>query len=283
MNQPVEKITSLPRIQPRSANAHKGDFGRVLVIAGSKGMSGAAVLCGSAALRGGAGLVTVACPESCWHIIAASNPCLMTWPIPDQQRDLITVLNDAMSTCDTMVIGPGLTKSERIKQFVNEIVLTCPLPIVLDADALNVLDCSPSVLGHCAGQRVLTPHPGEFARLIGLTAAEVQSQREELTIDFARKFGVVLVLKGHGTLICDGNRLYRNTTGNPGMATGGSGDVLAGLIGALVGQGIEPFQAAQLGVHLHGLAGDLARDRIGETSLIASDLLDYLPMAFQTL
>lgn len=283
MSQPIEQVTTLPRLAPRSPNAHKGDLGRVLVIAGSPGMSGAAVLCGLATLRGGAGLVTVACPKSVWPIIAAGNPCLMTLPWPDDAQDLSSILADKIASSDVIVIGPGVGRSPLITGLVNQITRTAIIPVVIDADALNVLEFTPGVLGQHAGPRVLTPHPGEFARLLGLTTADVQSRREELTIDFAKKFNVIVALKGHGTLVCDGTRCYRNTTGNPGMATAGSGDVLAGLIGALIGQGLEPFAAAQLGVFVHGRAGDLACDHFGEVSLIASDLLDYLPMAFHLL
>lgn len=286
MNSQVERVTALPQLKPRAADAHKGDFGRILVIAGSRGMSGAAVLCGSAALRGGAGLVTVACPESVWPIVAAGNSCLMTLPLPEVEGGLraqaAQLLTRQSSKVDVVVIGPGLGVNESIASVVNEIGNNLPIPAVLDADALNALDVDNALVGH-VGSRILTPHPGEFARLIGKPISAVQSRREELAIEFAQRFDVVLVLKGHGTLVCDGRRLYCNTTGNPGMATAGSGDVLAGLIGALVGQGMPPFDAAQLGVFLHGRAGDLARDQFGEVSLTAHDLLDYLPRAFLSL
>lgn len=286
MNSQVERVTTVPRLAPRRAEAHKGDFGRVFVIAGSRGMSGAAILCGSAALRGGAGLVTVACPQSVWPIIAAANPCFMTFPLPESEHGLSPLAVEWLSTfppkADAVVIGPGLGTNQAVETVVNVIAKSAKIPVVLDADALNMVDVPASLSTH-DGPRVLTPHPGEFARLLHLTIAEVQSRREELSIEFAQKFGVVVVLKGHGTIVCDGARLYRNTTGNPGMATGGSGDVLAGLIGALLGQGLEPFAAAQLGVFLHGRAGDLARVHFGEVSLTAMDLLDYLPKAFLSL
>ena len=154
-------------------------------------------------------------------------------------------------------------------------------PLVLDADALNVLAGRLGALRKHRGPIVLTPHPGEFARLLGCDIPTVQARRQELAADFARTHGVVVVLKGHGTVVTDGQRVYVNTTGNPGMATGGTGDVLGGLLAALLGQKLETFAAAQLGVYLHGLAGDLAREQRGEVSLIATDLLDFLPPAFQ--
>jgi NAD(P)H-hydrate epimerase len=153
--------------------------------------------------------------------------------------------------------------------------------MVLDADGLNAFAGQAEKLRGAAKPLILTPHPGEFARLVRLDIATVQSQRQELAARFAREHGVILVLKGHGTIVTDGKRVYENSTGNPGLATGGTGDVLTGLIAALLAQHLEPFAAAQLGVYLHGFAGDLARDQLGEVSLIASDLLTYLPAAFQ--
>jgi NAD(P)H-hydrate epimerase len=158
--------------------------------------------------------------------------------------------------------------------------LAMPKPIVLDADGLNVMHGDTTLLRRRAAPTILTPHPGEFARLVKSDTATVLARREELAIQFAADHGLVLVLKGHATLVTDGKRLYRNPTGNPGMATGGTGDVLTGLIAALLGQKLDAFAAAQLGVYLHGLAGDLARDELGENSLIATDLIEYLPRAF---
>src|SRR5262249_44946052 len=154
-----------------------------------------------------------------------------------------------------------------------------PQPLVLDADGLNALRNQTALLRGRTAPLILTPHPGEFARLLGTSVQTVQAQREGLAVRFAAEHGVILVLQGHHTIVTDGRRVYRNTTGNPGMATGGTGDVLTGLIAALLGQGLEPLAAAQLGVFVHGLAGDLARDDLGEVCLIASDLVQYLPRA----
>jgi NAD(P)H-hydrate epimerase len=155
-------------------------------------------------------------------------------------------------------------------------------PLVLDADALNAVAANPEALRRHPGRLILTPHPGEFARLSGAPMAEIQARREDHAVRFAAQHGVVLVLKGHQTVVTDGRQVYVNTTGNPGMATGGTGDVLTGLIAALLGQGLDRFAAAQLGVHVHGLAGDLARDDLGEIALVATDLIDYLPRAFSS-
>ncbi len=279
-------IKELPHLEPRAADANKGTYGRVVVTAGSRGMSGAAVLCGTAALRGGAGLVRVAVPQGVLPIVAAANPCYLTAPLPEDEHGRIhkgslPALLEALHGQDVTVLGPGLGQSPDLPDVLAEVLRAAPTPLVLDADGLNALAKRRDVLKGQKRPLVLTPHPGEFARLVSRTIPEIQAARQESALHFAQEQHVVVVLKGHGTVVTDGDRVYVNATGNPGMATGGTGDVLAGLIGALLGQGLEPFAAAQLGVYLHGLAGDLARDAVGEPSLIASDLLDYLPPAFR--
>jgi NAD(P)H-hydrate epimerase len=285
---PVEAITELPVLPPRAPDSHKGDFGRVLVVAGSRGMSGAAALAGQGALRGGAGLVFVAVPEDILPIIASVNPCYLTAPLPQDEHGRLAAaagdpLRKLVAANDVTAMGPGLGQSPAISGLVLAVLKEAPGPLVLDADALNALQGQTQHLRGRPVPPVLTPHPGEFARLTGNPTPTDKTQREQQSVRFAAAHGVVLVLKGHVTLVTDGRQLYANTTGNPGMATGGSGDVLTGLIAALLGQGLKPFAAAQLGVYLHGLAGDLARDEVGEVSLIASDLLQYLPSAFHAL
>lgn len=282
---PLLAVTDVPHLPPRPLDANKGTFGRVLIAAGSRGMSGAAVLCASAALRGGAGLVRVAVPEGIWSIVAAANPCYTTAPLPQDDRGRLSAaalpeLLELLRSNSVAALGPGLGQSAELADIIASILEKTATPLVLDADALNVLVDRLDVLHKHGGAIVLTPHPGEFARLLGSDIAAVQARRQELAAEFARRYGVVVVLKGHGTVVTDGRRVYVNTTGNPGMATGGTGDVLGGLIAALLGQKLEPFAAAQLGVYLHGRAGDLAREQVGEVSLIASDLLEYLPRAF---
>jgi ADP-dependent NAD(P)H-hydrate dehydratase len=281
---PVEWVTQCVSLPPRSKDSNKGDFGKVLVVAGSRGMSGAAVLCASAALRGGAGLVRVAVPSGILPIVAAGNPCYMTAPLPqdDEGRlaaDAAPELLAMMKENDVLAIGPGLGRGPGVPQLVGQVLARAEIPIVLDADGLNAIAGQIYRITTRKAPLVLTPHPGEFARLLGCDVAMVQANRQEFARRFAFEHHVVLVLKGHGTLVADGQRLFVNTTGNPAMATGGTGDVLTGLIAALLGQGLEAFPAAQLGVYLHGLAGDLACAVLGETSLIASDLLAYLPAA----
>jgi ADP-dependent NAD(P)H-hydrate dehydratase len=281
----VTEIVELPELSPRLPESHKGDFGRVLVIAGSRGMSGAAILCGSAALRGGAGLVRVAVPEQIWPIVAAGNPCYMTAPMPQDDQGRLAGVSAAeilnLAANDVLAVGPGLGKSPDLVRLIGHLIREAAQPVILDADGLNNLSVDIAALSSHRSPMVLTPHPGEFARLTGASADTVKSRGDNLAVEFAAKHGVVVVLKGHRTVVTDGQRRYRNSTGNAGMATAGSGDVLTGLITALVGQKLELFAAAQLGVYLHGLAGDLARDERGEEALIASDLLEFLPMAFR--
>jgi ADP-dependent NAD(P)H-hydrate dehydratase len=278
-------ITEVPHLPPRPADANKGTFGRVLVVAGSRGMSGAAVLCAGAALRGGAGLVRLAVPAGLLPLVAPANPCYLTAPLPEDAAGRLAAaardeVLELLRTSTAAAIGPGLGRSPELAALLREVVARTVTPLVLDADALNELASQVSVLRGRQGPLVLTPHPGEFGRLTGLAIPAVQADRAGHARRFAAENGVVVVLKGHGTVVTDGRRLYVNSTGNPGMATGGTGDVLAGLAAALLAQGLETFAAAQFAVYLHGLAGDLARDDLGETSLIASDLLDYLPRAF---
>ena len=271
---------------PRAADANKGSFGRVLVVAGSRGMSGAAVLCGSAALRSGAGLVRVAVAAELQTIVAVGNPCYTTVALPQdaEGRPVVasqTALMALIETQDVVAIGPGLGQSDDLRRLLPNLIATIPKPMVIDADALNAFVGQAELLRAQEAPRIITPHPGEFARLLQTDTATVQSRRRDLAAEFAAKQNLVVVLKGQGTIVTDGRRVYQNTTGNPGMATGGTGDILTGVIAALLGQRLPPFEAAQLGVHLHGLAGDLARDQIGEVSLIATDLLDFLPPAIR--
>lgn len=278
-------VTEVPRLPSRPLDSNKGSFGRVLIVSGSRGMSGAAVLCASGALRGGAGLVRLGVPEGILAIVAAANPCYTTAPLPQDEHGRLSAaalpeLLDLVRSNSVAALGPGLGQSAALGDTIAAILEQTTTPLVLDADALNVSVGRLDALRKHRGPVVLTPHPGEFARLLGCEIAAVQTRRQELAADFARAHGVIVVLKGYGTVVTDGRRVYVNTTGNPGMATGGTGDVLCGLIAALLGQKLEPFAAAQLGVYLHGRAGDLAREQIGEISLIATDLLDFLPYAF---
>ena len=283
----VQLVPTLPVLPIRTEDAHKGDFGRVLVVAGSRGMSGAACLAGTAALRGGAGLVTVAVPEGILPIVATYEPSYLTLALPEDSNGRIRTgamarLNEALSAQSAVAIGPGLGQSAGLLDLVGELYSSSPLPLVIDADALNLLAKRPYLLTRPedGAPRILTPHPGEFSRLTGLDATAIQQDRQRHAIEFAQKHRVVLLLKGRETIITDGVRLAINTTGNSGLATGGSGDVLTGLIAALLGQGMAPLEAAHLGAHLHGIAGDLAAEELSKPGLIASDLLHFLGRAW---
>lgn len=283
----MRKIDALPGLAPRERDGHKGDYGRVLVIGGSHGMAGAPCLCGEAALRSGAGLVTIAVPVGLYPIVAAKVTSCMTHRLPERpggglsDSGLDEVIEYA-GQFDVIALGPGIGRAPETVRLVHALVSKLERPMVVDADGLNALSGNAGVLRAARAKRILTPHPGEMARLAALKSAEeVQQNRLGIASEFALKFGVVVALKGYHTVVTDGERYYENNTGNPGMATGGTGDVLTGVVAALVAQGLEAFEAAQLGVYLHGLAGDLGAERLGEISLIASDLLDELPRAFQ--
>jgi len=284
----IQRMTELPALPRRPENSHKGTFGKVLVIAGSSGMSGAACLAGMGALRGGAGLVFLAIPESIQSIVSTVNPCYLTIPLHvDRQGQLSeeseTLLFDQIDHFDAVAIGPGCGQHKWIQQLTLNLYTKFQRTLIVDADALNALAALDKPLPTAGGPRILTPHPGEFSRLIHKSVEEIEEHREALSITFAKQHQVVLLLKGANSIITDGTRIAINPTGNSGMATGGSGDVLTGLITALSGQGLEAFEAAQLAACLHGLAGDLAAQDLSQHALIASDLPDYLSEAWLSL
>ncbi|MEE8106879.1 MAG: NAD(P)H-hydrate dehydratase [Planctomycetota bacterium] len=277
----MKRIHEVPSLARLKRDAHKRDRGRVLVVAGSVRMSGAARLAGWGALRGGAGLVTVATPAEVQPLVAADLPCAMTVPLQSRKGVLgaaaAVAAREAAENADAIVIGPGLTTG--VAAFLRRFLKGLSQPIVLDADALTLL-AEHEELRNAGGEaRVLTPHPGEAARILHREIPRAKVGRLEAATDIAEMCGAVCVLKGAGTIVCDGDRWYHNRTGNPGMATGGTGDVLAGLIGALLARGGDPLTAAVQGVWIHGRAGDLASAAIGENSMIATDLVANLPAA----
>jgi ADP-dependent NAD(P)H-hydrate dehydratase len=274
----------LPNFPPRKSDAHKGDFGTALIIGGSRGMSGAVGLAGMAAMRGGAGLTRIAVPDVCLDTVAGFEPSYMTVSLPNDDAGRIDLaalpkIIELSKAATVLALGPGLGRSDELNQLVGSLYREIEKPMVVDADALNALSTRPEIMAKPGGPRLLTPHPGEFARLAGKKLDG--DKRLHAAVELAAQCGVVVLLKGHRTLITDGKRQAVNSTGNPGMATGGSGDVLTGLITALLCQHLEPFAAAQLGAHLHGLAGDLAVKEKGEASLIARDLVEFLPAAIR--
>ncbi|MGO9468357.1 MAG: NAD(P)H-hydrate dehydratase [Isosphaeraceae bacterium] len=283
----LQIVKDLPVLPPRPRDSHKGRFGSVLILAGSRGMAGAAALCGASALRSGAGLVRIATPVEIQPTVASFEPSYMTYPLPCDDEGLIQfepaepILKRLIAPVDVVAVGPGLGQSADIGRLVRFLITATDKPLIIDADGLNALSGRLDLLSHVSRTVILTPHPGEFARLTQVTTAQVQAGRADRAAALARVAEkLVVVLKGAGTVVTDGVRCYVNTTGNPGMATGGSGDVLTGVIAALLAQRVPAFEAAQLGVFLHGLAGDIARDQDGEIGMIAGDLVDALPDAF---
>lgn len=280
---------ALPTLPRRNLDAHKGDLGRVLLIAGSRGMVGAAALAAHGALRSGAGLVTVATAESVEPVLAAKLNSAMTLPLPAANANCIAAaaLSPALratESADCVGVGPGLGRHPETLQFLSGLLQGLNKPLVLDADGLNLVsDGLHRELRACSCPKILTPHPGEMSRLLDTTIQDVREDREAAALEAARNYGAVVVLKGAGTVVTDGRQVHINATGNPGMATGGAGDVLTGILSALVGQGLEALDAARLGTHVHGLAGDLAAGVLGQVSLTASDLIDHLPAAYQAL
>jgi len=282
-------IQRLPRLPARPRDAHKGIFGRVLVAGGSRGMIGAPALAANAALRSGCGLAHLAVPAPVQLAAAALAPCATSSALaatPDGMIAASAAAGLLSMRADVLALGPGMGRSRAGERLVAALVSRSSVPVVLDADGLNNLSGLPRVL---AARRpaalVLTPHPVEAARL--MVAADIpldpKSRRRESAMALARAASAVVVLKGAGSIVTDGEAVFVNRTGNPGMATGGSGDVLTGVIAALIAQGLSPLDAAVLGVHVHGRAGDLAARRVGQVSLIATDLLDVLPAAFRSL
>lgn len=281
----------LPERHPTS---HKGDFGHVAVIGGTRGYTGAAVLASNAALRGGAGLVTAFIPELCYPIVAMKLTEAMTFPAKGTEkggfsRSALDSIKQVLQRATVAAIGPGLGQEEETADFLEELLKNLDLPIVLDADALNIIAKRSHLLSDpaLANQRrrwVLTPHPGEMARLCGITVAEVQEDRVGVAAEASKKWGVVLVLKGAHTVIAGPEGpIYINSTGNPGLASGGTGDVLAGLIASFLAQGLDPLKAAVCGPFIHGLAADRIAKRSGEAGLIAGDLFAEIAQVNESL
>ncbi|MFH1771253.1 MAG: NAD(P)H-hydrate dehydratase [Candidatus Omnitrophota bacterium] len=276
------------RLPKRKLDTHKGDYGFVLVAGGSPGLTGAVCLCANAALRIGAGLVKAAVPQSLYAIFEIKLTESMTLPLADKGgcfcKKSFKDLSGTLDRIDTISIGPGAGCNTETKEFFYKIIEEIDKPIVIDADALNALAENIDILKRRKSKRmILTPHLGEFSRLTGISADKIKRHRKELAKKFALKYNLVLVLKGQRTIVTDGRKLYENRTGNPGMATAGSGDVLTGIISGLLAQGIDVFDAAKLGVYLHGLSGDLAAKDKTQYCLIASDIIDYLPKAIKFL
>lgn len=311
---PDSKSPPLPLLEPRKPDSHKGDFGHALLVGGGPGMSGAITLAALAALRTGAGRTTVAARSHTRQIVQSTTPCSMTMPLDEVSKGFL-----APSAAEQLVkkhspgmvlgVGPGLGREAGQDQMIIELFKSYPGTAVFDADALNAISESvpwwssisswqlhtltqttpPKLSANQAdadflrslkGPRILTPHPGEWARLTNIRADQPE-QQQQAALELAKHTQMVIVLKSHQTLVTDGHRQYRNTTGNPSLAVGGSGDVLTGMIVAMVCQGLSPFGAAMLAVYLHGLAADLAHAQLGTPSTLGTDLIDFIPAAFK--
>ena len=270
----------------RPDDSNKGTLGSLLCICGSYGMAGAAIMAGKAALSCGIGLLKIAVPKSIYPVCATNILESVYYPLEETSNGVISSKNTdfLLEMCEkssAVVIGCGLSVCDDTKNLVQSVITNCEKPLVIDADALNCICNKPEILKNLKAPAIITPHPGEMARLLHSTPKTVNSNRENTAIDFAKKFGVVTVLKGAGTIIAspDGE-VYINHTGNSGMATGGSGDVLSGIIGSLLAQGAAPINAAAAGVFLHGTIGDLAAEKLGKISMLPTDMIDMIPTAY---
>ena len=266
----------------RPDDSNKGTLGSLLCICGSYGMAGAAIMAGKAALRCGIGLLKIAVPKSIYPVCATNILESVYYPLEETSNGVISSKNTdfLLEMCEkssAVVIGCGLSVCDDTKNLVQSVITNCEKPLVIDADALNCICNKPEILKNLKAPAIITPHPGEMARLLHSTPKTVNSNRENTAIDFAKKFGVVTVLKGAGTIIAspDGE-VYINHTGNSGMATGGSGDVLSGIIGSLLAQGAAPINAAAAG----GTIGDLAAEKLGKISMLPTDMIDMIPTAY---
>lgn len=256
---------------------HKGSFGKLLLLCGSVGYTGAAALAARAAVRSGAGLVYLGVPQGIYAIEAVKLDEPVVFPLPEAEGKLaeaaIPAILERLASCDVCLMGPGLGQSEGVRRVVQAVLRAARCPVILDADGINVLAAHRDILRERTGSTILTPHDGEFRRLGGELGADRMAAAGEL----ARALGAVVLLKGHRTVITDGTTAYENRTGNPGMATGGSGDVLAGLLASLLGQGLPPLEAAACGAWLHGAAGDLCAGELGQYGMTPSDMVERLP------
>ena len=274
----------------RKLNVHKNTFGHILILAGSRNMLGAAALAGLSAMRAGAGLVTLGIPQGLNATVQKKiSSVIMTRPLKETSQQTIslgayTQLKKSLKSYQALAIGPGLSQNANTRKFILKIIGSAAQPIVIDADALNALAGNLKVLTKTAAPKILTPHPGEMARLTGWKKNDIEKNRKEVAMSFAKKHNCVLLLKGHRTIVAapDG-KTYLNKSGNPGMATAGSGDMLTGMLAAFLGQGLPVFDAAKWGAYLHGKAGDLAAKQQTRTAMITTDIIENIPNAFKTI
>ena len=275
------------KLIPRKKDANKGDFGHLFVLAGSSTMTGAAYLCAKAALVSGTGLITVGMPKSAWPILAVKLTEAMTLPLSETSAGSLGMnsfkdISKALKRADVLAIGPGLSQHLSTQRLIRKIISEIDIPMIIDADAINALAGNLDILKKNPCVRVITPHPGEMSRLLGEKTTAVQKNRRTLAKKFSCGYNMITVLKGSQTIVASPTgEIFVNTTGNPGMAKGGTGDVLTGIIAAFIAQGQNAFEAAELAVYAHGLAADIAVKQTGQISLLATDIINALPEAFK--
>ena len=281
----VEKERMMPYFKKRENNSHKGTYGHLFILSGSLGKTGAAAMAGRAALEMGAGLVTVGTPQSCLPIVARSMMELMTEPLDETSEwtlseKALDPIKKLLKGKDAVLIGPGISTHESTSRLIMSLLPSLDIPALLDADALNILSADPDILKSMSSPVVVTPHPGEFARMTKTTTKEVVEEKLKMAPEFSKEYGVYLVLKGYRTIVATPEgKIFINPTGNPGMATGGSGDVLSGMMASLIMQGGDFLESVLASVYVHGLSGDIAVKERGEKSLVAGDIIDFLPQA----
>lgn len=258
-----------------------------MILSGSLGLAGAACLCAKAAMRSGAGLVTLGIPKRIYEVVASQMREVMVFPLPETKEGSLSVkafkdIQRFLRKSSCLLMGPGLSRHPKTQKLVRELLDIVSCPVVLDADALNALEGKTDILKSASIPIILTPHPKEMSRLTGFSVKQIQENRKEVAKNFALRYNLTLVLKGHGTVVVDKDgKTYVNDTGNPGMASAGTGDVLSGVIAGFLAQGLSTFEAAEFGVYIHGLAADCAVEDKTEIGLIASDIIDYLPFALK--
>jgi len=272
-------------LKKRNKDAYKGSCGHLAICAGSVGLTGAACMASEASLRGGCGLVTLFCPKDLNDIFEIKLTEAMTIPVKSKKGVISSgafgKISEGIKKCDAFLYGPGLSHTRDIKKLLEKIIKTAKVPMVIDADGLNVLSENLKILKKANAPVILTPHIGEFSRLTGFSTKYILENQNELALKFAKEYGVILALKSHKTIVTDGKEVFHNILGNPGMAVGGSGDVLAGLVASFLSQGNSPIQSALSGVYIHSLAGDMASFEMGEYSLLPRDIIRYISYAIK--
>ncbi len=283
------KLMRLPaQLLRRKPNSHKGNYGHILILAGSSRFSGAALLCAESAMRAGAGLVTLGIPKSI-NLAVIKNKLreIMTLPLPETKEgtlslDAFTKIKSFLKNIDVLIIGPGLGRNRSTHALIRKVISNSDVPAIIDADALNALNNHLAILKRHKQKLILTPHQNEFSRLFKINLSFIQKNRKLVAKKFARYYNSLIILKGQNSIVTDGNKkCYVNKTGNPGMATAGSGDVLSGIVGAFLAQGLDIFSAAKYATYIHGLAGDIAAKDKTQIGLIASDIIDRIPDALK--